>query len=345
MDINDTARSIGFTETSFIERLSVIVSKRKGTDDSGLVIGIGDDAAYARVQGGVLFTTDALVDGVHFRSGEIPWFDLGWKAITASQSDVSAMGGAPTFVVITLGLPAGINYRYIEEVYRGMEAALGIFGGECIGGDIVRSPVLFINAAMMGKAHYLGGYDNADGVVLRRDMARIGDEVAVTGPLGGSAGGLESLRRGLGLSNDHPLIAAHFRPRPKVKEAKVLVEAEVCCAMDISDGLATDLEKLAIASDVGAILYTDKVPLYEMTESLFPGEGLDLALSGGEDYELLFTAQPPIMERALDMLPDGACRVGNITKHPSNQADPRVRVVDSQGRAFHLAKTGWDHFA
>ena len=126
-----------------------------------------------------LLTSDAMVDGVHFRSGQIDWSDLGWKAVVSNQSDIAAMGGTPEHALVTLGVTGDVSTAQIEAVYRGMAAATNEFGGEIVGGDTVRSPVFFLSVALAGSA---GVRVTGEPALLRRDAARVGDLVAVTGP-------------------------------------------------------------------------------------------------------------------------------------------------------------------
>ncbi|MCX6022315.1 MAG: thiamine-phosphate kinase [Chloroflexi bacterium] len=305
-----------------------------------LLLGIGDDAAVWRV-GGVLevATTDTMVAGVHFLPQAIPPRDLGWKALAVNLSDIAAMGGTPTFALITLGLPADIEAEYLTEVYEGMLEAAAPHGVRLAGGDIVASPVLFITVALTGVAT---GTDYPD-AVLRRAAARPGDVVAVTGTLGASAAGLDLLLHPRPLPDGcaERLIAAHHRPTPRVAEGRMLVRYGVKAAMDISDGLAADLGKLCRASGVAARLEMKQVPTDPCLPEHFPETWRRLALTGGEDYELLFCAPSDVVERVRQASATPVTTVGVIVEGEMGQ----VTVSDADGHLLALGKGGWDHLA
>lgn len=334
-------------EFELIERLARTLSTtapgRSGDADPlpELVLGIGDDcAALRRGSRTDVYTTDTLVDGVHFRAGEISWADLGWKAIAVNLSDIAAMGARPLASLVTLGLPGDTDPRRLDEMYRGMAAATSEYGGAVIGGDIVRSPVLFITVAMSGEAAA-----NADGEValLRRDAAQPGDRVAVTGTLGDSGGGLQALRAGLSGAAVDRLAKAHHRPRPRVRQGRLLVSRGVRAAMDVSDGLVDDLGKLCAASGTAAVVRSDRLPASDELRDTFPDEWLSLALGGGEDYELLFTAPPQLMESVVTALEMPATVIGEIVAGDGDDAGRRVAVIDADGRPVEVARGGWDH--
>ena len=181
-------------EFDLIRRLNNLLTAESNADPKqGPFIGIGDDCAVV-LRGGVaeLLTADAMVDGVHFKSGQIDWFDLGWKAMVSNQSDIAAMGGTPEHALVTIGVTEGLSASDIEAVYRGMAAAMKEFGGAVVGGDTVRSGVLFISVTLVGSA---GVGETGEPALLRRDRAKVGDIIAVTGPVGGSAGGYGRWRK------------------------------------------------------------------------------------------------------------------------------------------------------
>lgn len=296
----------------------------------------GDDAAavtFGAAQFTELYTTDTMVDGIHFTSETTPWRDLGWKAIASNISDVAAMGGEPAFALVTLGLPPDTLVDDIRDLYAGMTEICQEFGARVIGGDMVRSPVGFITVALTGIAA---------GKPMVRSAARPGHLVGVTGSVGGSAGGLRAMLEGAGLKGPDPdqLMLSHRRPRPHVAEGKTLVANEIEAAMDVSDGLADDLAKLCASSGVGAVLRADKVPANPALKSVFADDWLDLALYGGEDYVLLFTAPPEVMSSVMDQLPDSAAVIGQITDGQPGT----VNVLDAHGNPRHRSGAGWDHF-
>ncbi len=307
------------------------------TDRYRISVPNGDDAAAVTFSRGPiteLYTTDTMVEGVHFTATTTPWRDLGWKAIASNISDVAAMGGDPATALITLGLTPETLVADIRELYTGMIEICDAYGACIIGGDMVRSPVAFITVALTGLA-------SASPMV--RTTAAPGHLVAVSGPVGGSAGGLRQLlaERSVETSGTSDLATQHRRPFPHVAAGKRLVSAGVGCAMDVSDGLADDLGKLCTASGVAATIYADRVPTPPELKDAFPGDWLDLALYGGEDYVLLFTAPDYIMDAAITLLTEGAAVIGEIT-----DGDPgAVTIVDASGRAMGRNASGWDHFA
>ena len=208
----------------------------------------------------------------------------------------------------------------------------GEFGAQIIGGDMVRSPVAFITVALTGIA---------TGPPMVRTAAEPGHLVAVTGQVGGSAGGLRQLLGGCANSSDSALVLQHRRPYPHVAAGKTLVAAGVSSAMDVSDGLADDLGKLCSTSGVAATIFSHQVPALSALKTAFPNNWLDLALYGGEDYVLLFTAPGDIMEAALLALPEGAAVVGEITDGDQGV----VTILDESGASVPPAGAGWDHFA
>ena len=301
------------------------------------VVDNGDDAAavtFMRDRVTELYTTDTMVDGIHFTAKTTPWRDLGWKAIASNVSDVAAMGGTPALALVTLGLPADTLVEDIKELYAGMIEICREFGARIIGGDMVRSPVGFITVALTGIA---------SGEPMVRTAAKLGHLVGVTGTLGASAGGLQAMLQATtdrGPTMDR-LTSAHRRPRPHVAEGQTLVANGVVSAMDVSDGLVDDLGKLCGASGVSAVIWADKVPAEPALKSVFSEDWLDLALYGGEDYVLLFTAPPEVMAAVIAGLPQAAAVIGEIL-----DGEPgTVTVLDADGNPRLRAGAGWDHFS
>lgn len=297
----------------------------------------GDDAAavtFGRAPVTELYTTDTMVDGIHFTSATTPWRDLGWKSLASNISDVAAMGGDPAVALVTLGLPSTTRVADLKDLYAGMMEICGEFGARIIGGDMVGSPVAFITVALTGIA---------PGPPMVRTAAAPGHQVAVTGPVGGSAGGLRQLLADGDQTDpgNSALVLQHRRPYPHVATGKILVASGVGSAMDVSDGLADDLGKLCSASGVAATIFAEQVPVSHTLQSEFPDDWLDLALYGGEDYVILFTAPQDIMDGAMAALPGGAAVVGEITTGEPGA----VSIVDAAGAQLSPQGAGWDHFA
>ena len=328
-------------EFQLIERLARTLQDGAGppADASGvsLLVPIGDDAAaWDAPAGAGVLTTDTMVEGVHFDLDHIGWTELGWKAMAANLSDLAAMGCIPAYSVVTLGLRGDLPVEGLDSTYRGMLEACRSHGGAVAGGDTVRSPVFFITVAMTGRA--------ASGErLLRRGSARPGDRVAVTGSLGCSAGGLRMFRDRTELDRDtaEHLRAAHNRPSPRVAAGlRLACLAGRQAAIDVSDGLIADLEKLCAASGVGAVVNAQSVPVDDVLKRAYPDDWLDLALGGGEDYELLFAAPIEMVERVAPALDVPVAVIGEIVEGPST-----VTVLDRGGAPVKVERGGWDHFA
>ena len=300
-----------------------------------LVLSIGDDAAAWRGSDDTtVLTTDTMVEGVHFSLEWTGWEDLGWKAVATNQSDIAAMGCSPMYAVVSLGLRGDLPVDGLVEMYRGMAAACTANGGAVVGGDVVRSPAFFVTVAMIGSAE-------GDEPLLRRDKARPGDIVAVTGTLGSSAGGFQVMRDGLapdGEAEIH-LRSAHNRPVPRIREGRALRTLGVTAAMDISDGLVDDLGKLSVASGVGADLYAENIPVDDLLKRSFPEDWLTLALSGGEDYELAFAAPAKIVEEVQKALDTKVTPIGQVREGKG------IRILDADGNEMPVNHGGWDHFS
>ena len=327
-------------EFGLIERLNgMITLGRRGPDNGAahgfrLLVDTGDDtAAWAAGSATELFTTDTVVEGIHFTRETTPWQDLGWKSLASNISDIAAMGGLPLYALITLGLPPETEVADIEGLYRGMLEIGEEYGVAIVGGDMVGSPVAFITVALTGVR---------SGPPMLRSSARVGDQVAVTGYVGSSGGGLKLMLDGLDASGKSAeyLRKTHRRPWPAVAAGQTLSKAGVLTAMDVSDGLADDLSKLCLASGVAARIFADQVPMHPALQEVFPHDCLDLALNGGEDYLLLFTAPEDVMREVMPELPDGAAILGEIT-----EGEPgRITLVEANGSETAIGRAGWDHF-
>ncbi len=301
-----------------------------------LLLGIGDDAAAWRSDDAVsLVTTDSLFEGVHFNLENTSWEDLGWKALAVNLSDIAAMGGNAQYAVVSLGVPGETDVEAVVALYRGMLAVAGEFGVAIAGGDTCRAPLVSLTITVFGSA------PGADRLLLRSG-ARAGDVIAVTGSLGAAAAGLEMLRGAIVLetADAAELSRAFFRPWPRLAEGKLLAERGVKAAIDISDGLVADLTHICRASGVGARLETERVPVSPAVKAGFGGRTLALALSGGEDYELLFTAGTRVMAEVKETAACPVTVIGEVTAGGAGQ----VVLMDAGGNRVHLAGKGWEHF-
>ncbi len=309
---------------------------------SRLAVGIGDDAAvWESPPGrGTIATTDAMVEGIHFTPETTGWYDLGWKAMASNVSDIAAMGGVPRYALAVLGARGDMEVDDALEVCRGMADLAARFGTAVVGGDTVSSPVTILSVTVLGETR--------DALpILSRSMARPGDEIAVTGRLGSSAGGLELMMRGRRPIQKRfaPLVESHRRPMPRVREGQLLADAGVRCGMDLSDGLVGDLARVCRASGVSALVEVERVPMDPLLREAFGERALDLALSGGEDYELVCAAAPEVMAEARILLQSAGASltvVGRVL--PPDPSRPPIMLVGADRRPYAPGRSGWEHF-
>lgn len=299
------------------------------------LIGIGDDAAAWACDGSLhLATSDALVEGVHFSLTTSTWHELGWKALAVNASDIAAMGGAPRYALVALGLPPDTDVEGVSQLYQGMAELGRQLQVAIVGGDVTAAPLVVISVALFGTA-------SEGGAILTRSAAAPGELIAVTGHLGASAAGLAVLRGGTAPDAETTahLRGAHLTPRPRVAEGQALARNGVRAAIDISDGLVHDLGHICRASGVGARVWATRVPIDPAARTAFGGRALELALGGGEDYELLFTAPSTVMDRLAAAMPCPITVIGETTA-----GEGRVAVLDEEGNELALGSTGWEHF-
>ncbi|MDO8671561.1 MAG: thiamine-phosphate kinase [Dehalococcoidia bacterium] len=307
---------------------------------SPALVDIGDDTTVWRSQTSVqLATTDTLVEDVHFSLAFATWRELGWKSLAVNISDIAAMGGLPRYALVTLGLPGDLEAGHIIDLYKGMLDIAWRFGIAVVGGDMVRSREIFITVALVGEAPPRAG-SRTD--YLLRSGAKEGDRIVVTGHLGSSAAGLKMLSQGLPIESEAAayLREAHLRPVPRVREGELIRGEGGLSAMDISDGLVADLTKVCQASGVGGTVFVDTLPIHPFVRAHFPEEATTLALSGGEDYELLFTAPADLVARVQRAIDTPVTVIGQVTAERAGV----VRLLDGCGQEIQPRQQGWDHF-
>jgi len=300
----------GDSEVDLVRR----ISRWAGTKPpAALALGIGDDCAIYRPRGSreeLLFTTDLLLEDVHFRRATHSAADVGWNCLARGLSDIAAMGGEPRFCLLSLALPGWADARWVNGFYRGLLRLACREGTALAGGDLARAEKLTCDIVVCGAA--------PRGRALRRDGARNGNAIYVSGALGGSARGLA---KGSGNAWKR-----HLRPEPRLALGRfVREELRATAAMDLSDGLSLDLRRMCEASGLKAEI---AIP------PIYPGATLDQALHGGEDYELLFTVprrvEVPMEFDGLPLTRIGAMRAG------------KAGLVLLNGAP--LDALGWDHF-
>jgi len=275
------------------------------TTGEGGGLGMGDDAAVV-AGGGWVVTTDMVVESTHFDWRYSSPADVGHKALAVNLSDVAAMGATPGPFFLTLGLPAGAAVAALEGFAAALGALAAASGAWLAGGDTVASPAGWVvSICLLGRPV---------GEPVQRAGARIGDSLWVSGTLGGAAGGLRWLAEGGSPEGQAGLVARHRRPAARLALGAWLArEGRVSAMLDLSDGLATDGPRLAAASGVGLAIDLDTLPVDPMLEPLFGSSAaLGLALTGGEDFELLFTV-PPTARPWLAAAPTPVSCIGRVT--------------------------------
>ena len=331
-----TLRVRDLGEFALIDRLLAVLPPAVRGSDS--VFGAGDDCAYWQSPAGTtVVTSDALVEGVHFRLDWTDWRSLGHKMIAVNLSDLASMGCTPKVVIVTLALTGDEDVSDLEALYRGAGELAEIYGVVIAGGDIVRT-----GGTIMFSVTALGEQPYGQAPMLR-SAAVAGETVLVSGTLGASAAGLHLLQQPMPLAATADLlITAHIRPAPRVALGQLLIACGVRCCMDLSDGLAGDLPKILQASNVGAIIHANAIPVVPAVRALFPDSWLNLAVHGGEDYELLFTAAPGMVSD----LVAAATQVGaTLTPIGEITAAAGLRFLDANDEEIDVCAAAWDHFA
>lgn len=310
----------------------------------GVVVGIGDDVAVLRTDGTrpILATCDIQVEGVHFLRDKISPYQLGRKVVAINVSDIAAMGGVPRYLLVSLVLPKETEVEFVDGLYEGMREECRRWGAEIVGGNMAHSPDgVIVDLFLLGEVE--------PDHLLRRSGARAGDRVLVTGTLGDSAAGLALLLHPETVCPDAHrdfVLRRHLTPTPRLWEGRAIARSGLAtAAIDVSDGLASDIGHICEMSGVGARIRADALPISEAARAVARAIGtdpLEWALFGGEDYELLFTAPA---DRAEDL----ARRVQEETGTPVavigeiTSAQEGITLVRADGIA-PLRKGGWDHF-
>jgi len=316
------------------ERRLIETIERMTATRPGVVFGIGDDAAVLGTDPPLLAAHDMLVEDVHFTRSTASAGDVGYKALAVNLSDIAAMGGVPMAALVGLGLPDDVGDSDVTAFYEGMEFLAARFGVTIAGGDLTRAAVITIGVTIIGQTPL-------DTAPVLRSGARPGDVVAVTGSIGGAAAGLELLRNpslDVGAARDGLLIA-HHRPTPRVGPGIALAEMGATAMLDCSDGLALDLHRLAVASQVTVVADLDAAPRREGVDDvarLCDRDPVEFAATGGEDYELIVTAPADVIERARDELETPITVIGRI------EAGLGSAVFRVAGSAVSLDRLGWE---
>ncbi len=315
---------MAIAEFDLISRIRARASQR-----GGVVLGIGDDAALLQVPPGreLVVTADTLNVGVHFPEATAP-ADIGWKALAVNLSDLAAMGAVPAWCTLSLSLSQA-DKSWIDAFLDGFLALADQHGVSLIGGDTTRGP-LSVSVTAMGLVE--------PGKALRRDRARVGDDVWVTGTLGDAAAALEAILEGRGVPES--LRQRLDRPTPRVA-AGLRLSALAHACIDVSDGLLADLAHICERSGVGAEINLADLPASAHLASVESAERWRWQACGGDDYELCFTASPRDRElilQALDFTDVSATRIARIV------AGQDVRAFDAEGKDWQPPRRGYEHF-
>jgi thiamine-monophosphate kinase len=335
------------SEDQLVDRIAHAIPSRIAphtglSTKSRLRLGIGDDSAVITPASGTewVISCDAFLEGVHFLLNGHPADLVGYTSLVRATSDVVAMGATPRFFLLTLALPASRTAAWLDRFLEGMGRAARRLGMQLAGGDTTKFPVVSISITVLGEL--------PRGLAVTRSGAKPGDLIYLSGTLGRAQLGLQLIQSGRGKKKrpNRPLEPHLFYPAIRVELGAWLAQKRVASAMmDISDGLSTDLRRLCQASGVGARLDARNIPCVEIppeARKVLPKRSLDqlqMALHGGEDYELLFTV-PPEKLKLLCKAPafPALTPIGEITRNKN------VVIMSSDGRRQPLQSLGWDPF-
>ncbi|MGE5817790.1 MAG: thiamine-phosphate kinase [Deltaproteobacteria bacterium] len=321
-------------EFALIERIRRATPSGRG----GVLLGIGDDAAWVKMRSrSILITSDLLIQDVHFKLKWTSLFALGHKALAVNLSDIAAMGGKPAYLILALGIPADFTSNQISEFYRGINSLCSKTGVVLVGGDTNVARSLIISVCVIGHAIY---------TPIRRSGAQGGNDIYVTGTLGDSSLGLKLLQYGSVRSNRGfaaYLVSRHRQPTPRIVVGELIARERLATAMiDISDGLLQDLGHICSASGLGAEIWRDQLPLSPAYRAIAGKDGERHALSGGEDYELLFCARRRDRTRLENLSKRAKVPMTRIGRCLA--AKEGISVLDGSGKAISIPVKGYDHF-
>lgn len=315
---------------------------KKLNHGEGVLLGPGDDTAILELPPqDILVTCDVQIEGIHFDMEYFSFEQIGWKSLAVNISDIAAMGGVPKFALISLVIPESAEVSNIDALYKGLNYCADTYNVSIVGGNISKSPAgIQVDITIIGVAE--------KGKAVKRSGAQAGDSILVTSFPGLSSSCLRMLHSGFIKENiPEDMLKAHLEPQPRVDIGLFLSENCYATSMiDISDGLAADLNHICESSNVGAVLDTSSFPVHEdlknSAENLSKN-WMDFFLHGGEDYELLFTVPSKIEDKVLSGLKAVSelkiTKIGRITSE-------RQLLIQSPGSSLsNLSVSGWDHLS
>lgn len=327
------------TEDSLIDRFRGLTKSLRHKPSAGrpLILGIGDDAALFRPRPAydTILTCDWFLEGTHFLRDKHPPDSVGWKCLARTVSDVAAMGGTPRCFLLSLAVPASLTGRWLEKFHRGLGRASRKFQCILAGGDTTRRDEILINISVVAEVR--------PGRALLRSRARPGDHIFVSGHLGEAERGFQLLMQTKKAANlRNPLLGRHLYPEPRLALGQWLGSKRLATAMmDLSDGLSSDLPRLCAASGVGARVEASRIRAVHIPARHLKGKAdpIQLALHGGDDYELLFTVPP----RRVSSMPNSFQGVA-LTEIGVVTTKRQVVLAGLDGREHPLQPRGWDPF-
>jgi thiamine-monophosphate kinase len=304
-----------------------------GEPSRGVRLGIGDDAALFSPHTGfeTVLTCDWFLEGTHFLRGKHPADSIGWKCLARAISDVAAMGGTPRCFLLSLAIPPALTGAWLDAFLVGLRRAQRRLGCVLAGGDTTRSNRVLIQVTVVGEVH--------SGAAVLRSGAKPGDLIYVSGRLGEAESGLQRLLAQKRIAPADPALRKHLYPEPRLRLGSWLAKNGLATAMmDLSDGLSTDLARLCAASRVGARIETSRLPLASANRGQ-QRDALNLALHGGDDYELLFTVSPANRRR----IPKNSARV-RLTQIGEITRQRPLQLSDAGHSEQTMVEGGWDSF-
>ncbi len=311
--------------------------------DKRVVVGLGDDASVLELkETKLVLTIDTQIEDVHFRRRWMPPFELGWKSVAISISDVVAMGGKPVAALLAIGLTGDETVSFVDKFYEGAIALCQSTKTLLLGGDTARSPNgLMVSSVVVGVL---------EGEPIKRSGVQVGDSIVVTGFVGEASAGFWLLEQGKGeIATSPPLhhcIERFRKPEPRVNAVQVFRSFQIHAAIDISDGLVIDAQRIAMASNVQILLDFTKLPLSQAlleAAKITGKDALSLALTGGEDYELLLSVPPSVVTEFCQAMETAGIPAHQIGKVIARHDEGQVLGRHSDGTISSL-QGGFQHF-